>query len=89
MLALKINHLKRAARSYLRDRANQTTGRLTSEMVIKTAQMGIPFLVSRSGLTEMAWRIASQVGLTMIGRASRKHYLLFTGRHRFGAARAP
>ena len=71
------------------DKIFYTTGRLTSEMVIKTAQMGIPFLVSRSGLTEMAWRIASKVGLTMIGRASRKHYLLFTGRHRFDAARAP
>jgi FdhD protein len=71
------------------DKIFYTTGRLTSEMVIKTAQMGIPFLVSRSGLTEMGWRIATQVGLTMIGRASRKHYLLFTGRHRFEATRAP
>ena len=70
------------------DKIFYTTGRLTSEMVIKTAQMGIPFLVSRSGLTEMGWRIASQVGLTMIGRASRRHYLLFTGRHRFDAAGA-
>lgn len=71
------------------DKVFYTTGRLTSEMVIKTAQMGIPFLVSRSGLTEMAWRIANRVGLTMIGRAARKHYLLFTGRHRFVAERAP
>jgi len=69
------------------DKIFYTTGRLTSEMVIKTAQMGIPFLVSRSGLTEMAWRIASRVGLTMIGRAARKHYLLFTGRHRFEPTR--
>lgn len=67
------------------DKIFYTTGRLTSEMVIKTAQMGIPFLVSRSGLTEMGWRIANRVGLTMIGRASRTHYLLFTGRHRFDA----
>jgi FdhD protein len=65
------------------DKIFYTTGRLTSEMVIKTAQMGIPFLVSRSGLTEMGYRIASQVGMTMIGRAVNKHYLLFTGRHRF------
>jgi FdhD protein len=70
------------------DKIFYTTGRLTSEMVIKTAQMGIPFLVSRSGLTEMGWRIASRVGLTMLGRASGKHYLLFTGQHRFEAARA-
>jgi FdhD protein len=70
------------------DKIFYTTGRLTSEMVIKAAQMGIPFLVSRSGLTEMGWRIANQVGLTMIGRASRTHYLLFTGRHRFEATSA-
>jgi FdhD protein len=65
------------------DKIFYTTGRLTSEMVIKAAQMQIPFLVSRSGLTEMGHRIASQVGITMIGRAVTKHYLLFTGKHRF------
>jgi FdhD protein len=65
------------------DKIFYTTGRLTSEMVIKAAQMQIPFLVSRSGLTEMGYRIASQVGLTMIGRAVNKHYLLFTGTERF------
>jgi FdhD protein len=65
------------------DKIFYTTGRLTSEMVIKAAQMQIPFLVSRSGLTEMGYRIASQVGLTMIGRAVNKHYLLFTGKARF------
>jgi FdhD protein len=65
------------------DKIFYTTGRLTSEMVIKTAQMGIPFLVSRSGLTEMGYRIAAKVGMTMIGRAVNKHYLLFTGRQRF------
>jgi FdhD protein len=65
------------------DKIFYTTGRLTSEMVIKAAQMRIPFLVSRSGLTEMGHRIASQVGITMIGRAVTKHYLLFTGKHRF------
>jgi FdhD protein len=65
------------------DKIFYTTGRLTSEMVIKAAQMRIPFLVSRSGLTEMGHRIANQVGITMIGRAVTKHYLLFTGKHRF------
>ena len=69
------------------DKIFYTTGRLTSEMVIKTAQMGIPVLVSRSGLTEMAWRIAKQLEITMLGRASRRHYLLFTGRHRFTGGR--
>jgi FdhD protein len=64
------------------DKLFYTTGRLTSEMVIKCAQMRIPFLVSRSGLTKMGHDIAQQVGLTMIGRASGRHYLAFTGRHR-------
>lgn len=65
------------------DKTFYTTGRLTSEMVIKTAQMGIPFLVSRSGLTQMGWEIAKKLGMTMIGRAQGKHYLLFTGEERF------
>ncbi|CAG0929058.1 MAG: Sulfur carrier protein FdhD [Rhodocyclaceae bacterium] len=65
------------------DKVFYTTGRLTSEMVIKTAQMGIPFLVSRSGLTQMGYDLASRLGLTMIGRAQGKHYLLFTGAQRF------
>jgi len=65
------------------DKIFYTTGRLTSEMVIKSAQMQIPFLVSRSGLTQMGYQIAAKVGITMIGRAVNKHYLLFSGRHRF------
>src|SRR5678816_2920521 len=65
------------------DKIFYTTGRLTSEMVIKAAQMGIPFLVSRSGLTQMGYEIAQKVGMTMIGRATNKHYLLFTGTERF------
>jgi FdhD protein len=65
------------------DKVFYTTGRLTSEMVIKAAQMGIPFLVSRSGLTQMGYDVARKVGMTMIGRASNKHYLLFTGAERF------
>ncbi|HQR61039.1 MAG TPA: formate dehydrogenase accessory sulfurtransferase FdhD, partial [Methylophilaceae bacterium] len=65
------------------DKTFYTTGRLTSEMVIKAAQMGIPFLVSRSGLTRMGWEIAQKVGITMIGRAQGRHFLLFTGAERF------
>ncbi|HEX5129552.1 MAG TPA: formate dehydrogenase accessory sulfurtransferase FdhD [Usitatibacter sp.] len=74
-----------------RDKIFYTTGRLTSEMVIKAAQMQIPVLVSRSGLTKMGHEVASQVGITMIGRAVGKHYLLFTGEHRLVkvAAKAP
>ena len=64
------------------DKVFYTTGRLTSEMVIKCAQMGVPFLVSRSGLTHMGHEIARKVGLTMLGRASGRHYLLFTGGER-------
>jgi FdhD protein len=71
------------------DKVFYTTGRLTSEMVIKAAQMQIPFLVSRSGLTKMGHDIASRIGITMIGRAVNKHYLLFTGRHRFVKTAAP
>jgi FdhD protein len=65
------------------DKVFYTTGRLTSEMVIKAAQMRIPFLVSRSGLTKMGHDIAERTGITMIGRAVGKHYLLFTGKQRF------
>ncbi len=72
------------------DKMFYTTGRLTSEMVIKAAQMRIPFLVSRSGLTKMGHEIAAKLGITMIGRAAGgKHYLLFTGRHRFRKTVAP
>jgi FdhD protein len=65
------------------DKIFYSTGRLTSEMVIKCAQMEIPVLISRSGLTQMGYEIAEKVGLTMFGRATGKHYLLFTGAHRF------
>ncbi len=65
------------------DKTFYTTGRLTSEMVIKCAQMGIPILVSRSGLTQMGYEVARKTGITMLGRATGKHYLLFTGHHRF------
>ena len=71
------------------DKIFYTTGRLTSEMVIKAAQMGIPFLVSRSGLTKMGHEIAERVGITMLGRAVNRHYLLFTGAHRFMKSGSP
>jgi FdhD protein len=64
------------------DKLFYTTGRLTSEMVIKCAQMRIPFLVSRSGLTHMGHAIAKKIGITMLGRASGRHYLVFTGKER-------
>ncbi|HET7672619.1 MAG TPA: formate dehydrogenase accessory sulfurtransferase FdhD [Burkholderiales bacterium] len=64
------------------DKVFYTTGRLTSEMVIKCAQMRIPFLVSRSGLTKMGHDIARRTGITMLGRASGRHYLAFSGKER-------
>ena len=60
-----------------------TTGRLTSEMVIKGAQMGIPFLLSRSGVTQMGVQMARKVNLALFGRCSGKHFLLFSGFKRF------
>ena len=71
------------------DKIFYTTGRLTSEMVIKCAQMGIPVLLSRSGLTGMGHAIAERLGVTMIGRCQGRHYLLFTGAHRFVRTDAP
>jgi FdhD protein len=60
-----------------------TTGRLTSEMVIKGAHMGIPFLLSRSGVTQMGVEMARKVDLALFGRCSGKHFLLFSGFKRF------
>jgi FdhD protein len=56
-----------------------TTGRLTSEMVIKVAQMGIPVLLSRSGVTQMGLELAKELGIIMLARAKGKHFLLFSG----------
>ncbi len=60
-----------------------TTGRLTSEMVIKGAQMGIPFLLSRSGATQMGLDMARRVGITLFGRCSGEHFLMYSGEERF------
>ncbi|HEY1299989.1 MAG TPA: formate dehydrogenase accessory sulfurtransferase FdhD [Stellaceae bacterium] len=59
-----------------------TTGRLTSEMVIKTVQMGIPILVSRSGFTAWGVDLARQAGLTLIGRAKGKRFVALSGGER-------
>jgi FdhD protein len=64
------------------DKIFYTTGRLTSEMVIKTVQMGIPILVSRSGFTAWGVELARQAGLTLIGRARGKRFLALAGEHR-------
>ncbi|MDF1727221.1 MAG: formate dehydrogenase accessory sulfurtransferase FdhD [Sulfitobacter sp.] len=64
------------------DKILYTTGRLTSEMVIKTAQMGIPALVSRSGFTAWGVEIAQQVGLTLIGRMKGRRFICLAGEER-------
>ena len=64
------------------DKVFYTTGRLTSEMVIKSAQMGVPIVVSRSGITQMGHAVAERVGLCAIGRATNKHFLCYTGAQR-------
>ena len=61
------------------DKIFYTTGRLTSEMVIKVAQMGIPILLSRSGVTQMGLDIARQVGVILIARAKGNHFLVYHG----------
>lgn len=66
-----------------------TTGRLTSEMVIKVSQMGIPILVSRSGVTQMGRELAQQVGLTLIGRAKGQHFLVFNGQQQLDYDQRP
>ena len=65
-----------------RDKIFYTTGRLTSEMVIKTVQMGIPILISRSGFTAWGVDLARQVGLTLIGRARGQRFVALAGEHR-------
>lgn len=57
-----------------------TTGRLTSEMVIKVAQMGISVLLSRSGVTQMGLALAREMGITLLARAKGRHFLIFHGR---------
>jgi FdhD protein len=59
-----------------------TTGRLTSEMIIKSAQMGVPIVISRSGITQMGHEIAQRLDLCAIGRATNKHFLCYCAPHR-------
>ncbi len=64
------------------DKIFYTTGRLTSEMVIKTVRMGIPILVSRSGFTAWGVELARKAGLTLIGRARGKRFIALSGEER-------
>jgi FdhD protein len=71
------------------DKIFYTTGRLTSEMVIKSAQMGVPIIVSRSGVTQMGHQIATQLGLALFGRATNRHFICYCGFGRFDAQPEP
>ena len=64
------------------DKIFYTTGRLTSEMVIKTVKMGIPILLSRSGFTAWGVDLAIQAGLTLIGRMRGKRFVVLAGETR-------
>jgi len=61
------------------DKIFYTTGRLTSEIVMKTAFMGIPTLLSRSGVTQMGLELAQEIGMTIIARAKGKHFMIYNG----------
>lgn len=61
------------------DKIFYTTGRLTSEIVMKAAHMGVPILVSRSGITYMGLELAQDLGVTMIARAKGRHFLVYNG----------
>ena len=61
------------------DKVFYTTGRLTSEIVMKAAHMGVPVLVSRSGITHMGLELAQDLGVTMIARAKGRHFLVYNG----------
>ncbi len=71
------------------DKIFYTTGRLTSEMVMKSAQMGVPIVVSRSGITQMGHELAVRLGLALFGRATNRHFICYCGFDRFDAEPEP
>jgi FdhD protein len=71
------------------DKIFYTTGRLTSEMVIKSAQMGVPIIVSRSGITQMGYELACKLGLCLFGRATNRHFICYCGFERFDSQPEP
>jgi len=71
------------------DKAFFTTGRLTSEMVMKAAQIGVPIIVSRNGVTAMGHELATRLGITLFGRAANKHFLCYSGFERFDSEPEP
>jgi FdhD protein len=71
------------------DKIFYTTGRLSGEMVMKAAQIGVPILVSRNGVTAMGLEVASKLGMTLIGRAVKRRFLCCVGAERFDAEPQP
>jgi FdhD protein len=71
------------------DKVFYTTGRLTSEMVTKAAQLGVPIVISRNGVTQMGYELATKLGMTLFGRASQKHFICYCGFDRFDAEPEP
>ena len=71
------------------DKVFYTTGRLTSEMVMKSAQIGVPIIVSRNGVTAMGHEMAERLGMTLFGRASNRHFICYTGFDRFDSEPEP
>lgn len=71
------------------DKVFYTTGRLSGEMVMKAAQIGVPILVSRNGVTAMGLEVASKLGMTLIGRAVKRRFLCCAGTERFDAEPEP
>ncbi len=71
------------------DKAFYTTGRLTSEMVMKAASLGVPIVVSRNGVTAMGHELASRLGMALFGRAANRHFLGYTGMERFDSEPEP
>jgi FdhD protein len=71
------------------DKAFYTTGRLTSEMVMKAALLGVPIIASRNGVTAMGHELASRLGMTLFGRAANRHFLCYTGTERFDSEPEP
>jgi FdhD protein len=71
------------------DKAFYTTGRLTSEMVTKAAQLGVPIVISRNGVTQMGYELAHKLGMALFGRASQRHFICYCGFDRFDAEPEP
>jgi FdhD protein len=71
------------------DKTFYTTGRLTSEMVMKSAQMGVPIIVSRNGVTAMGHGLAERLGMALFGRAANRHFLCYCGFERFDSEPEP